>query len=489
MKPVDLDSADFAAVQALRISEARFAGIVRISEDAIISIDEHQRITLFNEGAEKIFGYRAAEVIGQALDILIPARFLARHRTYARTFSSSPDALRSMNERGAIFGKRKDGSEFPAEASISKFEVANEKVLAVWLRDLTERRRAEEALRKSEATVRALLESASQGVVAVNPRGEIMLVNAKTEQLFGYMREELVGRPLEMLLPERFRSSYLKHRDGYFAQPRQWPTGLGLDLSARRKDGSQFPVEISLSFVKADDGNIAISFITDITERKAAEEQIRNSLEEKEVLLKEIHHRVKNSLQIVSSLLSLQSGYTREDAVSELLVESQNRVKSMALIHEKLYQSTDLTNIDFADYIRTLSRNLFQSYASSPEAIELRTNVDVSLGIDHAIPCGLIINELLSNSLKHAFPDDRRGMIDLDFHGKNGEFALRFRDDGIGLPDNLDFRKTETLGLQLVTTLTEQLSGNIVHTRSDRGTEFEIKFSAAPVKKAKAEAE
>src|SRR5206468_2203016 len=153
-----------------------------------------------------------------------------------------------------------------------------------------------------------------------------------------------------------------------------------------------FPVEISLSFVKAEEEDIAISFITDITERKRAEEQIRSSLEEKEILLKEIHHRVKNNLQIVSSLLSLQSGYTREDVVRDLFLESQNRVKSMALIHEKLYQSADLANIDFSDYIQSLARNLFQSYAAEPDTVSLETNVDVSLEIDQAIPCGLIVN-------------------------------------------------------------------------------------------------
>ena len=471
--------------EVLKLSQARFAGIVRISEDAIISIDDRQLITMFNDGAEKIFGYTSHEVIGRSLEVLIPARFLRNHHKHVQNFSTSEDALRPMNERGPIFGLRKDGSEFPAEASISKFEVANERVLTVRLRDLTEHRKAEEALRKSEATVRALLESASQGVVAVNSKGLIMLVNAKTEQLFGYRREDLLDQPIEKLLPDRFRTTHIGHRSGYFKQPRERPMGLGMDLSARRKDGTEFPVEISLSYVAAEDGNIAISFITDITERKAAEQQIRNSLEEKEVLLKEIHHRVKNNLQVVSSLLSLQSGYTKEEPVRDLFLESQNRVKSMALIHEKLYQSTDLANIDFADYIETLSRSLFQSYASNQGSVALETDIDVSLGIDHAIPCGLIVNELLSNSLKHAFPDGRAGKITLNFHSIEGEFVLVFHDDGIGLPANLDFRNTGSLGLQLVTTLTEQLTGTIAHTDTP-GAEFEIRFRAPQEKFARA---
>ena len=271
----------------MRLSQARFEGIVRISEDAIISIDEKQTITMFNDGAKKIFGYTLEEVLGQKIDRLIPARFWQNHHKYVATFAGSPDTLRPMNERGSLFGTRKDGSEFPVEASISKFEIGGERVLTVRLRD--------------------------------------------------------------------------------------------------------------------------------ITERKKAEEQIKASLHEKEVLLKEIHHRVKNNLQVVSSLLSLQSGYPRVESVRDLFIESQNRVKSMALIHEKLYQSQDLANIDFSDYIESLAHHLFHSYTANPELVTLETDVDVSLDIDHAIPCGLIVNELLSNSLKHAFPDNRRGRMKLYF--------------------------------------------------------------------------
>ena len=454
----------------------------RLAEAGEVDATRTMIITLFNDGAEKIFGFKAAEMIGRSIESLIPLRFLHSHKQHVQNFTGSPDALRAMNERGAIYGLRKDGTEFPAEASISKFEVEGEKVLTVRLRDVTEQRKAEEALKKSEATVRALLESASQGVVAVNPQGAIMLVNAKTEELFGYSRDEMLGQPIEMLLPQRFRGTHHHHRDGYFNQPRERPMGVGLDLSARRKNGSEFPVEISLSYVKSDEGTIAISFITDITERKRSEEQIRTSLEEKEVLLKEIHHRVKNNLQIVSSLLSLQSGYSREDVVRELFVESQNRVKSMALIHEKLYQSTDMANIDFADYIQSLARNLFHSYVANLETISLTTDVTVSLGIDHAIPCGLIINELLSNSLKYAFPGGRHGTISLSFHARDTVFELTFKDDGIGLPAGLDFRNTESLGLQIVNTLTEQLGGVIEHSGGS-GTEFVIRFSDNQAKK------
>jgi two-component sensor histidine kinase len=147
----------------------------------------------------------------------------------------------------------------------------------------------------------------------------------------------------------------------------------------------------------------------------------------------------------------------------------------MALIHEKLYQSQDFANIDFSDYIENLARSLFHSYAADDEQVTLKTDVDVSLDIDRAIPCGLIVNELLSNSLKHAFPENRKGTIDLSFHMSGTDYVLRFKDDGIGLPSGLDFRNTESLGLQLVVTLTNQLGG-LVDLGSSKGTEFDIRF-------------
>ena len=463
------------SAEALRHSQARFAGIVRLSEDAIISVDEQQQIILFNESAERIFGYRTEEVLGKALDLLIPERFRFTHREHLTNFSGSGDAMRTMNERGEIYGIRKDGTEFPAQASISKFEVGRERVLTVRLRDITEVRRAAGALRKSEATVGALLESASQGVVAIDQNGYIMLVNAKTEQLFGYSREELIGLPLETLLPERLRGLHIAHRNGYFEQPRGRPMGLGLDLAARRKDGTEFPVEISLSHMQAEDGTIALSFITDITERKRIDEQLRRSLAEKDVLLREIHHRVKNNLQVISSLLSLQSGMTKDPVVSEILRDSKDRVNAMALVHEKLFQSDDLAAINFADYIRTLAKGLFHSYVSEMKPIQINTNVTVAPGVDQAIPCGLIVNELLSNSMKHAFPGDRIGEINLTMHSEGELCILRVTDDGIGLPPESEIAKKETLGLKLVDALAAQL-GATIERRGGNGTVFELRF-------------
>lgn len=222
--------------------------------------------------------------------------------------------------------------------------------------------------------------------------------------------------------------------------------------------------------------------LLDASKRREQEEQIKASLKEKEVLLKEIHHRVKNNLQVISSLLNLQAGSIKDQQAMETLKESQSRVKSLALIHEKLYQSGDLAKIDFAGYVLSLTADLYHAYGVNPEAIALRIDVDdVSLDIDTAIPCGLIINELVSNSLKHAFPADREGDVRIGLHSDDDDrLKLSVGDNGIGFPKDLDFRNTESLGLQVVGTLTDQLGGTMELHRNG-GTEFAMTFPSVQV--------
>ena len=218
----------------------------------------------------------------------------------------------------------------------------------------------------------------------------------------------------------------------------------------------------------------------EITERMRIEVQIKTSLKEKEVLLKEIHHRVKNNLQVVSSLLNLQSQSVEDQAALDVLRESRNRIRSMALIHERLYRSENLGAIDFGVYIQDLVAHLVRSYRSHLGRIDLRIQAEgVFLGVNAAVPCGLITNELISNALKHAFPNDTRGEIRVELErGDNGQVSMVIGDDGVGFPDNVDFRNTESLGMQLVTTLINQLDGSIeLHTEA--GTEFRIIFAAA----------
>ncbi len=223
-------------------------------------------------------------------------------------------------------------------------------------------------------------------------------------------------------------------------------------------------------------GRANASLKAEIIEREHAEEQVRASLREKEILLKEIHHRVKNNLQIISTLLDLQSEHIEDERSLRYFRDSQDRIRSMALVHEKLYQTRDFISINFGEYLANLARYLFNSYITDPDRISLRLDVaPATLEIDQAIPCGLIVSELVSNSMKYAFPDGRGGEIAvrLRVEGDAG-IELMVRDDGVGLPPGLDFRNTDSLGLQLVTMLVKQIQGEI-EPGNEGGTSFTIR--------------
>lgn len=331
--------------------------------------------------------------------------------------------------------------------------------------------------KKLEHRFRQAIESAPSAIVMVNESGVIEMVNAQTEKSFGYSREELIGQGVEVLVPERFRGSHIGFRQAYLSAPVSRPMGEGRELFGLRKDGSEFPVEIGLGLIDDEDGIIVLSSIIDITERRNASDRLMQALNEKEVLLKEVYHRVKNNLQVVSSLINLQAGHVKNEAAGDLLRQSADRIKAMALFHEKLYQSKDLAKIDFNGYIRSLVDHLLFGYGahSSKIAVNLRVD-DVYLNVDTAIPCGLIINELLSNALKYAFPGDSRGEINISFTRGQGELVLVIADNGIGLPDQLDINKCASLGLQLVNTLINQLMGQMTVERS-HGTAFTLRFA------------
>jgi len=333
------------------------------------------------------------------------------------------------------------------------------------------------ALEKSEERFRRVVEFSPTAMVMVDADGTIEMVNAQTERMFGYDRSEMLGQPMEMLVPERFHRNYPSLRRAFFRAPRSRPMGTAKGLCGLRKDGSEFPVEIGLNPIETDDGVHVLSAIMDMSEREQTEASIRAALAEKDVLLGEIHHRVKNNLQIVCSLLDLQSGRIGDPRVAEMLRDSQNRVKSMALIHQTLYQSNDFAQIDFASFLQSLGTSLMSSYGLEPGRIDLRIEADgPGLPLNAAIPCGLIVNELIANALKHAFPDRRRGVISIGFDGVGDDRArLTVADDGIGIPESTDFAKAETLGLQLVHILSDQLQGEL-DVRRAGPTRFSLTF-------------
>ncbi len=342
-------------------------------------------------------------------------------------------------------------------------------------------------------SLRSVIEAAPTGMIMVDDRGRIVLLNAQVEKLFGYAREDLIGQPIEMLVPERFRASFR-------AEPTSRLMGAGRDLFGLRKDGTEVPIEIGLNPLETPEGRFVLSSVVDLTERKRGERerdellgQLRTlnaeleqrvqsrtaelmaTLREREVLLQEVHHRVKNNLQVISSLISMQVRALGADASRDALVECRTRVQAMALIHEKLYQSKDYARVPFSEYARSLAADIFHATGVSPEKVLLELAVEeVALAVDKAIPCGLILNELITNALRHAFADGRAGTIRVEL-GQFGDDGLWLAvgDDGVGLPAGLDVRTSPSLGLQLVQMLAKQLDARL-EVEVARGTSFRL---------------
>jgi len=348
-----------------------------------------------------------------------------------------------------------------------------------------ERIKVEAMLTESEKKYRELMETAKDAIfIADAGTGILIDANKSAEELIGRTRDEIIGMHQNRLHPDGNTENYFHTFDEAAGSDQP----VIEDRYVLHKDGRSVPVDISTNVVTSGDRKLVQGIYRDITERKIAEDQIKSSLKEKEVLIKEIHHRTKNNMQVISSLLNLQSELIKDQQYIELFNDSRNRIRSMALVHEKLYQSSDLTNIDFNDYVKNLSNGLLMSYDISPARISVAVSEHgMNLPIDTAIPCGLIINELISNSLKYAFPDGKAGKITITFNQTsidgNSGYELKVSDNGIGIPDDIDIRKTRSLGLQLVTNLAEhQLQGEIALTRS-HGTEFSIRFSKLKYKK------
>ena len=450
--------------------DATFRAFLEAAPDAIVMVDREGRIVAANTLTEAMFGYTSDELRGAAVEMLVPQRFRSAHVHDRGAYVQSPRS-RPMGVGRDLWGRRKSGDEFPIQISLSPIETEDGTLITSIIRDVT-------VLRQAEARFRGLLEAAPDGIVVVDDRGKIVIVNSQTERMFGYERAELIGQAIELLVPGRFHASHLADRDHYLADPITRPMGAGRSLTGLTKDGREIPVEISLSPLRTDGENLVMSIVRDISERREAEELIHASLREKEALLKEIHHRVKNNLQITSSLLRLQASAIADDGVREMFDETQSRIRSMALVHEKLYQSSNLSEIGLGDYIRTLATLLLQSFAVKEHRIGVDvTGDEVFLSIETAVPCGLVVNEIVTNALKHAFPGDRHGRIHVHLENLDGGWrSVTISDDGVGLPENLDVEQAETLGLRLVRALAQQIDGRIAVIPRPAGATFTFAF-------------
>jgi len=345
-------------------------------------------------------------------------------------------------------------------------------------------RETNQALTKLSRDNQLVLDSAGDGICGMDLHGNATFVNPADGKILNAPPEELTGKPLHEWLQYRNGADHAVQLAGKKTHPfydvlRDGKVHHSDGETFWRRDGMSFSLDFTCNPIRDEKSALVGAVVTfkDITARKRADEQIKASLREKEVLLKEIHHRVKNNLQVITSLLNLQSNAVAAPEVVAMFMESQNRIRSMALIHEKLYQSADLAKIDFAEYVDSLTSYLYRTYAVNPSLIKLTMSIEnVYLDVEAALPCGLMINELVSNSLKYAFPHERQGQITIALARQNdGRLALRVHDNGVGLPEGLDVRNSKSLGLKLVNILTKQLGGDLAYQQND-GTKFKVVF-------------
>ncbi len=323
-------------------------------------------------------------------------------------------------------------------------------------RDITVQKEAEEALQESEEKYRFLIESARDPVSVVDQDGVFLMANTAGAKMMNFDVTDLLGKTMWDYFPD---SADLQM--GIIREVIQNKKGADVELPIKYGEEEMwFSTSIQPMILK--DGSVdSVQIIArDINELKKVQKQLEKTLEDKDMLMKEIYHRVKNNLMVISNLLNLQSRYIKDKEAKGMFKESQSRARSMALIHERLYRSTDLKRIDFGDYILNITKDLFQTYAADPSRINLQIDVEeVMLDINTSIPLGLIVNELISNSLKHAFPEGTEGYIKVKFYQKDDEYVLEVTDNGVGLPEDLDLSQTNSLGMQIINSLTEQVNG------------------------------
>ncbi|MCY2989765.1 MAG: PAS domain S-box protein [Planctomycetota bacterium] len=446
------------AEDSLRKSEERHRTILQTAMDGFCIADMQGCLLEVNDAYSRMTGYSEQELLTMRITDLDATEFPAD--TAARI-----QKIRTQGEdRFESRHRRKDGSIFDVEISV-QYGSADGGWFVTFLQDITERKRAEVALRESETLLMESQRIASLGSYIVNIPTGLWKSSVVLDKLFGideaydrsvegwaallhpddrtgmvdYFRNEVLGQG--QIFDKEYR--IIRHDD----QAERWVHGLGkIEFDAQGR-----PLTMH-------------GTIQDITGRKRAEDALRESLCEKVSLLKEIHHRVKNNLQIISSLLRLQSDQIENAVAKGVLQDMQNRVRSMALIHDHLYRSENLAAVDLAAYLQQLCQQLFQALVATSGTIQLQLDLaPVRLDIDQAIPCGLLVNELVSNALKHAFPDGRTGQVRVELQSVEGGpgWLLRVVDDGVGLPAGFDLNHSTSLGLQLVFGLTRQIGGQL----------------------------
>lgn len=476
-----LDITDLKYYQEKTVDQAaKLNAIIDNSHHKIWSINTNFELTSINKNyrdfIESVFG-----VVPKIGDAMNKEPFIS---TNENNEIFSQNAKRVLNGETSEFiysvvNKRGEKIWFETFLAPIKDKEGNVVEISAIANDISLRVQMEEEKNRQTALIKAIFDSSSHLIFTINKNYEITSFNKnyyhhvkQNHNAETFVGKSLLSGGLKKDAPQEFVEWKERHDSVIAGKPSYYKN------MAVRPDGEVIYFETFLDPVYLPGGEIEeVSYISlDITDKYKAEKELTNSLKEKDILLKEVHHRVKNNLQVISSILNLQSTYVKDEKTLYILRECQNRIKSMAFIHEALYQNKNFSEIPFNEYLSMLVKNLFHSYNIDNVNVKLNFDIDeVFLNLDTSIPCGLIVNELVSNSFKYAFPDKKQGFIFISLKQKNNDVTLIIKDNGVGLPNEVDFRNTESLGLQLVVTLVEQIGG-VIKLDSTSGTKFEITF-------------
>jgi PAS domain S-box-containing protein len=467
------------ADEALRESEVRFRELFnRMSSGVAVyeAIDNGGDFIFrdFNPAAEKIEKVNRKDIIGKRVSEVFPGvKAFGIFDVFQRVWQTGKPEYFPQN----IY---KDGRDPGSWRESWIFKLPTGEIIAIY-DDITERKRAEEELRESKALIEAVVENVPLMIFLKEATDlRFVIFNRAGEELLGYDRKALLGKNnLDLFPPEQAAHFMAKDREV-------------LDGEAGILDIPEEPIQTARKgqrllhtrkvCIRGPDGTTKylLGISEDITERRQAEEKLKTLLKEKELLVREVHHRVKNNFMVVSSLLGLQSQQVEDQGIQDMFMKSRDRIRSMALIHERLYQSEDLTHVDLSEYIRTLAAELYESYGTDPAKVSLVIEAeDVTLNLDQAIPCGLIVNELVSNALKYGFPSgwNGEGRVEVTLRRiEEDQIELAVKDNGVGLPDDFNIGKTKSLGLKIMALLAKDQLGGELRINRNEGTQFVVRF-------------
>jgi|GEM_PF-2343606 len=459
--------------EALEVSELKYRNLMENSLAGVLIV-QNQKIQYCNRQFLQIFGYtKASEVMGASIH-----RFL-----YPPLFESEPSSSEDRIPRTARIeckGIRKDGKVLDLDLMYSEIQYEEKPAFQVTLIDITDRRQAEEALKRERDLAQKYLNVAGVMLMALSPDGTIQMMNRKGCQILGREEREILGENwFEEFIPRAWRSKVRKQFSFLFSK--SGPPVEYFENPVVISSGEERLLAFYVTLLTNSMGQV-IGWLCsgeDITERKQMENRMKKELEEKQILLKEVHHRVKNNLQIIISLLNLELYQLKDPALMSVLEITIQRIRSMAMIHERLYHADVFTRIDFKEYVESLLAELFLLYEVGHRVRYELDIENVYLDIETAIPCGLILNELITNAIKHAFPQGTKGQIRISFKSlPESYYELVVQDNGIGIPETAFSSEGTSLGLKLVEVLTQQLGGSYEIQRN-KGSTILIRFQKA----------